>query len=56
MNRMVARLALVGAGAALVFGACSAGGPQATNDHVLRIAMGSPGEAQIRVWDDVAKQ
>ncbi len=26
------------------------------NDHVLRIAMGSPGEAQIRVWDDVAKQ
>jgi len=26
------------------------------NDHILRIAMGSPGEAQIRVWDDVAKQ
>jgi raffinose/stachyose/melibiose transport system substrate-binding protein len=26
------------------------------NDHVLRIAMGSPGEAQIRVWDDVGKQ
>jgi ABC-type glycerol-3-phosphate transport system substrate-binding protein len=23
---------------------------------VLRVAMGSPGEAQIRVWDDVAKQ
>jgi raffinose/stachyose/melibiose transport system substrate-binding protein len=30
--------------------------PAASNDHVLRIAMGSPGEAQIRVWDDVAKQ
>jgi raffinose/stachyose/melibiose transport system substrate-binding protein len=56
VNRMVARLALVGAGAALVVGACSGGAPQAENDHVLRIAMGSPGEAQIRVWDDVAKQ
>jgi raffinose/stachyose/melibiose transport system substrate-binding protein len=30
--------------------------PAVPNDHVLRIAMGSPGEAQIRVWDDVAKQ
>jgi ABC-type glycerol-3-phosphate transport system substrate-binding protein len=30
--------------------------PAASNDHVLRVAMGSPGEAQIRVWDDVAKQ
>ena len=29
---------------------------QASNDHVLRVAMGSPGEAQIRVWDDVAEQ
>ena len=28
----------------------------AENDHVLRVAMGSPGEAQIRVWDDVAAQ
>jgi raffinose/stachyose/melibiose transport system substrate-binding protein len=56
VNRMVARLALVGAGAALVVGACSAAAPQAENDHVLRIAMGSPGEAQIAVWDDVAKQ
>lgn len=56
MNRMVARLALAGAGAALLVGACSTGAPQAENDHVLRIAMGSPGEAQIAVWDDVAKQ
>jgi len=53
---MVARLALVGASAALVVGACSVAAPQAENDHVLRIAMGSPGEAQIAVWDDVAKQ
>jgi raffinose/stachyose/melibiose transport system substrate-binding protein len=56
VNRMVARLALAGAGAALLVGACSTGAPQAENDHVLRIAMGSPGEAQIAVWDDVAKQ
>ena len=56
MKRMIARLALVGASAALVVGACSAAAPQAENDHVLRIAMGSPGEAQIAVWDDVAKQ
>jgi raffinose/stachyose/melibiose transport system substrate-binding protein len=30
--------------------------PAPSNDHVLRIAMGSPGEAQIKVWNDVAKQ
>ena len=29
--------------------------PSAPNDHVVRVAMSSPGEAQIRVWDDVAK-
>jgi raffinose/stachyose/melibiose transport system substrate-binding protein len=56
MNRMGIRLALVGAATALLVGACGGAAPQAENDHVLRIAMGSPGEAQIRVWDDVAKQ
>ena len=30
--------------------------PTPINDHVLRIAMGSPGEAQIAVWNAVAKQ
>jgi raffinose/stachyose/melibiose transport system substrate-binding protein len=55
MNRMLVRLALIGV-ASLVVAACSGGAQQAENDHVLRIAMGSPGEAQIRVWDDVAKQ
>jgi raffinose/stachyose/melibiose transport system substrate-binding protein len=55
MNRMLVRLALIGL-ASLVVAACSGGAQQAENDHVLRIAMGSPGEAQIRVWDDVAKQ
>jgi raffinose/stachyose/melibiose transport system substrate-binding protein len=48
------RLLALAVGALVVLTACSAGG--AENDHVLRIAMGSPGEAQIRVWDDVAKQ
>ena len=47
-------LALI-AGAVLVAAGC-VGGETAANDHVLRIAMGSPGEAQIRVWDDVAAQ
>ena len=55
MNRVLVRLALV-VMATLVVGACSGSAQQAENDHVLRIAMGSPGEAQIRVWDDVAKQ
>jgi len=51
------RLVVLAAVAVLAVGACG-GGAAATpvNDHVLRIAMGSPGEAQIRVWDDVAKQ
>lgn len=49
------RLVALAAGAVVLLGGCSAGG-SATNDHVLRVAMGSPGEAQIRVWDDVAKQ
>lgn len=39
--------------AALILTGCSDGGG---SDDVLRIAMGSPGEAQIRVWDDVAAQ
>lgn len=40
---------------ALILTGCSAGGGS-SDDNVLRIAMGSPGEAQIRVWDDVAAQ
>lgn len=40
---------------ALILTGCSAGGG-GSDDNVLRIAMGSPGEAQIRVWDDVAAQ
>jgi raffinose/stachyose/melibiose transport system substrate-binding protein len=40
------------AAASLVLTGCSPGG----DDKVLRIAMGSPGEAQIRVWDAVAAE
>ena len=41
MNRMPSKLALIIACATLVLAACSGGAPQASNDHVLRIAMGS---------------
>jgi len=40
---------------ALILTGCAAG-DGGSDDNVLRIAMGSPGEAQIRVWDDVAAQ
>jgi raffinose/stachyose/melibiose transport system substrate-binding protein len=50
----VKRLVALATVAVLAIAGC--GGSSAENDHVLRIAMGSPGEAQIRVWDDVAKQ
>lgn len=51
--------------AALTLGACAAesepsdsAGPTtaATEEATLRVAMGSPGEAQIAVWDEVAAQ
>jgi raffinose/stachyose/melibiose transport system substrate-binding protein len=48
---------MIGCAALLAVVATACGGTAApSNDHVLRIAMGSPGEAQIRVWDDVGKQ
>ncbi len=54
MTTTAKRMLALAAGALLASAGCSIGAPE--NDHVLRIAMGSPGEAQIRVWDDVAKQ
>ena len=36
--------------AVLALAGCS-GGASAAEDQTLRIAMGSPGEAQIRVWE-----
>jgi raffinose/stachyose/melibiose transport system substrate-binding protein len=59
-------------GMSLALGACNAGTAPASSgaapsgsapapspsaaDNVLRVALSSPGEAQIRVWDDVAAQ
>lgn len=45
-------LAAILAVASLALSACAPGG----DDKVIRVAMGSPGEAQIRVWDDAAAQ
>jgi len=59
MTRSSKRLAAVAALPVTVLAGCSGAGvgsASPANDHVLRVAMGSPGEAQIRVWDDVAKQ
>ena len=55
MNRYSRNVIALATGAVLLSGAC-AGSSTPENDHVLRIAMGSPGEAQIRAWDDVAAQ
>ena len=49
------RLVALATGAILVAAGCSSSGT-AENDHILRVAMGSPGEAQIRVWDEVKAQ
>ena len=49
------RLIALATVAVLAIAGCG-GSSTPENDHVLRIAMGSPGEAQIRVWDDVATQ
>ena len=50
------RLIGCAAATAVLVAACGGAAPAPSNDHILRIAMGSPGEAQIRVWDDVGKQ
>lgn len=46
--------AIAAATVALALAGCTPG--SGGDDNVLRIAMGSPGEAQIRVWDAVAEQ
>jgi raffinose/stachyose/melibiose transport system substrate-binding protein len=55
MTSRAKRILGLAATVAVVSAACG-GAAAPSNDHVLRIAMGSPGEAQIRVWDDVGKQ
>lgn len=55
-NHRTKAIAAIAAGTvALALAGCTSGGG-GSDDNVLRIAMGSPGEAQIRVWDDVAAQ
>ncbi len=54
-TRTKAIAALAAGTVALALAGCASGGG-GSDDNVLRIAMGSPGEAQIRVWDDVAAQ
>jgi raffinose/stachyose/melibiose transport system substrate-binding protein len=53
MRSPAKHLAALATGAVVLAAACTSA---PASDNVLRIAMGSPGEAQIRVWDDVAKQ
>ncbi len=47
--------ALATAGVAVLALAGCAGGASAASDETLRIAMGSPGEAQIAVWEAIAE-
>ena len=54
MNRITRRVATIGIIAALGVGGTMGGA--VAQDQTLRIAMGSPGEAGIRVWDDVKAQ
>ena len=42
--------------AALAIGLVGGAGAALAQDTTLRVAMGSPGEAGIRVWDDIAAQ
>ena len=50
-----AAVAVVGV-VVLALAGCAGGGASAADDKTLRVAMGSPGEAQIRVWESVAEQ
>jgi raffinose/stachyose/melibiose transport system substrate-binding protein len=56
MNNVKRLVALATVAVLAIAGCGGSASSTPENDHVLRIAMGSPGEAQIRVWDDVAAQ
>lgn len=57
MNRKrIAATALALTGAMTVTLTGCAGGSSGADDKTLRIAMGSPGEAQIAVWDGIAEE
>ena len=55
-RRLHAAVAVATAGVAVLALAGCSGGASAADDQTLRIAMGSPGEAQIRVWESVADE
>ncbi len=46
----------VAVSAAIALGVVGTGGAALAQDTTLRVAMGSPGEAGIRVWDAIAEQ
>ena len=54
MNRSIRRAAAVAAIGALAIG--SIGGSAVAQDQTLRVAMGSPGDTAIPVWDDIKAQ
>jgi raffinose/stachyose/melibiose transport system substrate-binding protein len=54
MSRTARRVATIAVIAALAIGSTMSGA--LAQDQTLRVAMGSPGEAAIRVWDDVKAQ
>ncbi|MFH8252730.1 hypothetical protein ACH3VR_20355, partial [Microbacterium sp. B2969] len=57
MNRSLSLVtAIAVTGVAVVALTGCAGGASSADDKTLRVAMGSPGEAQIRVWESVAEQ
>jgi raffinose/stachyose/melibiose transport system substrate-binding protein len=55
MTRQARGIVALATAAIVAIAGCT-GSSTPSNDHVLRVAMGSPGDAQIRVWDNVAKQ
>ena len=56
VNKLHTALAVAATGVVVLALAGCSGGASAANDQTLRVAMGSPGEAQIRVWESVAEQ
>jgi raffinose/stachyose/melibiose transport system substrate-binding protein len=57
-RRVLSGLVALGAASALALAGCSSAGSDAGNGGkvTLRIAMGSPGEEQIKVWEEAKKQ
>jgi raffinose/stachyose/melibiose transport system substrate-binding protein len=55
-SRVLAVSAMLGAAAVIATGCAGGGGSGGGDDQTLRVAMGSPGEAQIRVWEAVGAE